>query len=533
MNNSQTNKKLELGGETLFQIIEGGAKALEKNVDKINTINVFPVPDGDTGTNMFLTLNSILDDLKDYKEYHAGKLAKKMYDSALLGSRGNSGLILTQFFKGMTQSILNEKFLPENFLNIFKFASENSLNAIPNPESGTMITVYSDCAKKINAIDNKDISYTLEILSSQAIDTVKKTPTMLSVLREANVVDSGAFGLAVMLIGALDVIKNKGDGNIDVNIPIPDFSEMGNLNEDFLEGIKEEIWGYCTVFAIKGKKLNFEKIKDQISKIGKSTVVAGNESIIKIHTHVDNPGNVISLGASMGILSNIEIKNMDEQTNDWANNQKIVTKDYNPTILSVAHGDGIIKLMKEINQNNLTIIPINKDRKLDINYLVQFIEKIQSTNIIFLPNDKNIFENTKEIINLTKKNLSIIPSVSISSGIACIFAFEENSSIDKNIENMNQSLNEIITADVYKNSPNKFIGRIDGKIVVTDSTPDKVLKELIKQTSTKDSLVTIYTKIKKDTKIIEDFITHDTNNDFEIEIIYGGQYKYDYLLSIE
>ena len=286
-------------------------------------------------------------------------------------------------------------------------------------------------------------------------------------------------------------------------------------------------------FAIKGKKLNLEKIKAQISKIGKSTVVAGNESIIKIHTHVDNPGNVISLGASMGILSNIEIKNMDEQTNDWANNQKIVTKDYNPTILSVAHGDGIIKLMKEINQNNLTIIPINKDRKLDINYLVQFIEKIQSTNIIFLPNDKNIFENTKEIINLTKKNLSIIPSVSISSGIACIFAFEENSSIDKNIENMNQSLNEIITADVYKNSPNKFIGRIDGKIVVTDSTPDKVLKELIKQTSTKDSLVTIYTKIKKDTKIIEDFVTDDTNNDFEIEIIYGGQYKYDYLLSIE
>ena len=231
----------------------------------------------------------------------------------------------TQFFKGMTQSILNEKFLPENFLNIFKYASENSLNSIPNPESGTMITVYSDCAKKINAIDNKDISYTLEILSSQAIDTVKKTPTMLSVLREANVVDSGAFGLAVMLIGALDVIKNKGDGNIDVNIPIPDFSEMGNLNEDFLEGIKEEIWGYCTVFAIKGKKLNFEKIKDQISKIGKSTVVAGNESIIKIHTHVDNPGNVISLGASMGILSNIEIKNMDEQTNDWANNCLLYT----------------------------------------------------------------------------------------------------------------------------------------------------------------------------------------------------------------
>ena len=534
MKKNKSNKKLELNGNLLLKIIQGGTKAVENNKYKINKINVFPVPDGDTGTNMTLTLKSVIDSFQNNNQIHAGESSKKMYESALIGARGNSGLILSQFFKGLSQAINNKNFSAQNFIEAFEIAKSSSIEAIPNPTSGTMITIYSDCANKGKELLNKNIIDTLEILAFQAIETVKKTPSMLDILQEANVVDSGAFGLAVMLLGGVDVIKNNGDGNI--NVDIPNFNpKKTDINEKFFSDINEEIWGYCTVFALTGENLDPENLKIYISNIGKSTIVTGNENIVKVHTHTTDPGKIISYCSSFGVLSNFDIKSMDEQTKEWIAKQKknIKLKSSGTSIISDAHGKGIIKLMKEIISKNIYVNKVDNSMTIIQNDLLERIEATETNDIIYLPNNNKNYSLFKEITDLTSKNLFVIPSLSLQSGISCLFVFDEKSSTKENVARMNDVLDDIKTGSIEKGlRKSNFIAKFENKEITTGNTPEEALINLIRNVSPENSLVTVYTGIESNKEELEKALK-DNFSDLEIEIIEGGQPSYNYLIGIE
>ena len=261
----------EPNGQLLFELIRAGTNAVKKNKDKINALNVFPVPDGDTGTNMVLTLQSVIDDISNNVELDAGKCSKQMAYFALMGARGNSGLILSQFFKGLSESMKDKHvFTSADLAEALHIASENSYKAIPEPKEGTMLTVYTECAVAAKKASNKnsDLAHVLEIVTKQAIETVKKTPEMLKVLADAGVVDSGGYGIAVLLSGAADYLINNSDGSIDIEIPGTSTSNLLGVKSDFLGDIREEIWGYCTVFAIKGDGLNVTNIRKHVSNLG-------------------------------------------------------------------------------------------------------------------------------------------------------------------------------------------------------------------------------------------------------------------------
>ncbi|MBT7833060.1 MAG: DAK2 domain-containing protein, partial [Chloroflexi bacterium] len=340
-------------------MIRATTKALEANRDTINALNVFPVPDGDTGTNMLLTLRSIVEALPTNSNDSANSVAKSIARSALLGARGNSGLILAQYFKGLAQAIGDDTELTgEHFAKSIRIASDSAYNALPNPVEGTMLTVYRECAEVAEraATKNKELVSVLEAVAVEAIDSVRRTPDLLPILAEAEVVDSGGFGFAVMLDGALRALRGEEPVGRIVDVPMPDGKSFtGSLKADFVDASEEIEWGYCTVFAIQAESLDIDKIRNHMAEIGRSPIVDGNavEGIAKVHVHMEDPGIALTAGISYGEISNIEIANMDEQASDWASARRGSGSEIEATpatpveiaVVAVAAGDGLNDLI--------------------------------------------------------------------------------------------------------------------------------------------------------------------------------------------
>lgn len=543
----------EPNGQLLFELIRAGTNAVKKNKDKINALNVFPVPDGDTGTNMALTLQSVIDDIGSNVELDAGKCSKQMAYFALMGARGNSGLILSQLFKGLSESMKDKHvFTSADLAEAFHIASENSYKAIPEPKEGTMLTVFTECAlaAKKASKQNSDLAHVLETVTKQAIETVKKTPEMLKVLADADVVDSGGYGIAVLLSGAVDYLTNNSDGSIDIEIPSTSTSNLLRVKGDFLDDIREEIWGYCTVFAIKGDGLNVTNIRKHVSNLGKSTVVAGDDTLVKIHSHMEDPGPLISYGSTLGILSNIDIKNMDEQTGDWVQEQqKDLVPDSNKiktniSIVAVVSGAGLINLMNSLTDNSTYVVDGNHTKNPSVQELLTAVENTETKNVIILPNNKNILNTANQVKNLSGKKIEIVPTLSVQSGISCLFVFDKSCGLEENTTNMKNILSDIKTGYIYrvnksiknkKVSAGRYVGTLGETILVTGATPENALVELLKTECGKGSIATIYVGNK--TNVVEinelnDLLT-ETLDSLDFEIIVGGQPNYDYLIGIE
>lgn len=548
MNIKNSLNSTEPNGQLLFELIRAGTNAVKKNKDKINALNVFPVPDGDTGTNMTLTLQSVIDDIGSNVELDAGKCSKQMAYFALMGARGNSGLILSQFFKGLSESMKDKQvFTSADFAEALHIAAENSYQAIPEPKEGTMLTVYSECAvaAKKASNQNSDLAHVLEIVTKQAIETVKKTPEMLKVLADANVVDSGGFGIAVLLSGAVDYLINNSDGSIDIEIPGTSTSNLLRVKSDFLDAIKEDVWGYCTVFAIKGDGLNVTNIRKYVSNLGKSTVVAGDDTLVKIHSHMEDPGPLISYGSTLGILSNIDIKNMDEQTGDWVQEQqKELVPDSNKiktniSIVAVASGTGLINLMNSLTDNSMYVVEGDNTKNPSVQELLTAVENSETKNVIILPNNKNILNTATQVKILSDKKIEIVPTLSVQSGISCLFVFDKSCGLEENSATMKNVLSDIKTGSIYrlnkKVAAGWYVGTLGETILVTGATPENALVELLKRECGKGSIATIYVGSKTNlvkTNELNDLLSK-TLNDLDFEIIVGGQPHYDYLVGIE
>ena len=562
--NSRPTRTAETTGITtgittaeLLRLVKAATRAIEVNRDQINALNVFPVPDGDTGTNMFLTLRSINEDMDAAPRENLSLTTARMARAALLGARGNSGLILAQFFKGMAQALRDGyEVSGAGFANAMRFTTENAYAAVPNPREGTMLTVFRECADAAERAVRETPGFepVLAASASQALDTTRRTPEMLDILQEAGVVDSGGFGFTIMLFGALEALRGEGDGGVIVAPPaVGDRGSAASstVRAEFALSAQEEIWGYCTVFAIEGEGLDLSKIRSKVTDLGRSAVVAGDETLVKIHVHMEDPGQALSFATSMGTISNIDIKNMDEQTKEWAAGQtdgdaETPTETIPLAVVAVAAGAGMQNLFINAGLETCSVVTGGDSMNPSVGDLLEAVEQAPSDNVLLLPNNKNVVGTAGEVPGLTSKTVRVIPTVSMQHGIAAMLALSPDDDIDSNAAAMNEALETIQDGAVFRATRDvsiggvdvvegQYTGLVDGSVRCCGEDLEAVLLETVSGNAEEGSLVTLYRGEDVNEEQANGIAARleETVPGIEVEAVDGGQPHYEFLVSIE
>ena len=559
---AETTKTAQTAGITtaeLLRLVGAATRAIEVNRDQINALNVFPVPDGDTGTNMFLTLRSINEEMDSAPRENLSLTTARMARAALLGARGNSGLILAQFFKGLAQALRDGyEVSGAGFANGMRFTTENAYAAVPNPREGTMLTVFRECADAAERAVNDTPGFepVLAASASQALDTTRRTPEMLDILQEAGVVDSGGFGFTIMLFGALQALRGEGDGGVIVEPPaVGDrgTAASSTVRAEFALSAQEEIWGYCTVFAIEGEGLDLNEIRSEISDLGRSAVVAGDDTLVKIHIHMEDPGQALSFALSMGSISNIDIKNMDEQTKEWAaettqgdDETTSGAKTIPLAVVAVAAGEGMQNLFINAGLDTCSVVTGGDSMNPSVGDLLEAVEQAPSDNVLLLPNNKNVVGTAGEVPGLTSKNVRVIPTVSMQHGIAAMLALTPDDDIDSNAAAMNEALETIQDGAVFQATRDvsiggvdviegQYTGLVDGTVRCCGEDLEAVLIETVSGSAEEGSLLTLYWGGDVNEEQANGIAARleETVSGIEVEAVDGGQPHYEFLFSIE
>ncbi len=527
------------------KMLIGAAINLENNKTIVDSLNVFPVPDGDTGTNMNLTVQAAIKEVNNLSESTITSLSNAVANGSLMGARGNSGVILSQIFRGMSKGLkganqIDCKIIAESL----KSASDTAYKAVMKPVEGTMLTVARETAEKAmeTYAEYEDVVRFLESLIQQAKDTLNRTPEMLNVLKQADVVDAGGKGLIFLLEGGFAALKGiEIKQEITEQIVIDTEVELDEFTSE-----DEIIFAYCTEFIINNPMRTAEDFLSRIHDKGDSIVCAGNENIIKVHLHTNNPGQVLSIAVKYGELTNIKIDNMKEQFRErlkqnHKNNQK--KKKYG--FVSIGMGGGIEKVFTDLNvdvflSGGQTMNPSTED-------ILEAANNINADNIIILPNNSNIILAATQAKEISDKNIYVVPSKTIPQGISALIAFKEESDLNNNIEAMTQATKEVKTGQVtyavrdtvfndLEIKKDEIIAIYDGDIVSHGVNPEDEAVKLISKMVDEDSfLITLFYGDKVDEKTARSFKSkiEEVAEDCEIEIIYGGQPLYYYIVSVE
>lgn len=527
------------------KMLLGAAINLENNKTIVDSLNVFPVPDGDTGTNMNLTVQAAIKEINNLSESTITSLASAAANGSLMGARGNSGVILSQLLRGISKGLMGANHIDCKIIaESFKSASDTAYKAVMKPVEGTILTVARETAEKAMATytEYEDVVEFLESLIQQAKGTLNRTPEMLSVLKQADVVDAGGKGLIYLLEGGLAALKG-----VEIKQEITEHTVIDTEVElDEFTSEDEIIFAYCTEFIIKNPIKTAEDLLSRIYDKGDSIVCVGNENIIKIHIHTNNPGQILAIAVKYGELTNIKIDNMKEQFRErlkesHKNNQK--KKKYG--FVSIGMGDGIEKVFTDLNvdvfvSGGQTMNPSTED-------ILEAANSINADYIIILPNNSNIILAATQAKEISDKNIYVVPSKTIPQGIAALIAFKDESNIDENIEAMTQAVKEVKTGlvtyavrDTVFNDleikKDQIIAIYDGNIVNHGENPEDEAVELISKMVDEDSfLVTLFYGDNVDEKTAESIVPkiEEVAEECDIEIIYGGQPLYYYIVSVE
>ena len=550
-------------GYLLRDLARAALAAIATNQDQLNALNVFPVPDGDTGTNMMLTMRGIASDMETTATADVPATATAMARAALLASRGNSGLIMAQLFRGLRDAMTEATEVNgENFAHGLTLAAEMAYGAVPNPVEGTMLTVIREAAEAaVNVAKNgANVNDVVEIAAQQALDTTERTPEMLAVLKEAGVVDAGGFGLAIMFLGMSQYLRGEGDGSVSVAAPGVEslVGESGVIvDTSSLDIAEEEAWGYCTNIAIEGTAINIPHLSEQFNKIGRSTVIAGDETIAKIHVHMEDPGEAVSLAIKNGADTlNVSIQNMDAQTTEWAENRRAdaasAEQPIDPVdiaIVAVVAGDGMANYFRQAGMGATFIVEGGDTLNPSVADLLEAVEAAPSDQVILLPNNKNIIGAAEQASELTEKSSTVIATRSMQEGVAAMSAFDLDADLDENAEEMTDMLEGLHVGSVFRASRDATMGGVDvnqGQFMVivdgeTVSASDDELAMLVAGVNTvmhHGALVAVYVgeEIAPDTaRAAETRLTQELAhyNRVDIQFIRGNQPHYAYLFAVE
>ncbi|MFC1998327.1 DAK2 domain-containing protein [Chloroflexota bacterium] len=530
-------------GEMLKGMFVAATRWLEKNAANINSLNVFPVPDGDTGTNMLLTMRATTDEAIRTKEKSATAIANAMAKGALMGARGNSGVILSQIVRGLAFGLKDKDcFNAREFAFALTEASSHAYKGVSNPVEGTILTVIREAAAAAQetALTNGcDLVDVLEKTVGVAKESVARTPTLLDVLREAGVVDAGGQGLYVMLEGVLHYLKSKnGENGLGDDYMVLSAPAVAHV-EDEME------YGYCTEFLIKGEDLNTNVIREKLCSMGESVLVVGDEDVVKVHIHTFDPGAILSYAGALGTMHQLKIDNMQDQHQDF-----IAAKDDGSeavdgiSIVAVVSGEGLSEVFKSIGAN--IIVPGGQTMNPSVEELLRAVASASTDEVIILPNNPNILLTARQAQSLADKNVAVIGQT-IPQGIAALLAFQPDDYLEANVEAMDEAASRVRTAEVTtavrstqlmgnRVNQGQTIGFIDGEFIkVSDKRLDVVAALLDHMELEDGSLVTIYWGADSDRAEVDSIVDYlnQKHDGLEIEMVEGKQPHYNYIISVE
>lgn len=542
-----------IDGWKLRAVLEASYKYLDKNKETVNALNVFPVPDGDTGTNMSLTMRSAINNIEKVVENDASKVIQAASQGSLMGARGNSGVILSQLFRGFSLGISDKKEIDAKIIALaMKKASETAYKAVMKPTEGTILTIARECGEYALQISNdvNDINELIESVIIHGNKVLEKTPDMLPVLKQANVVDAGGKGLLMLMEGALEFLSGDVTTIVEKSMSSPTVSNISLKRTKIdTDDIK---FGYCTEFIIVTDHQDIEGFRDKLSFYGDSLLVVGADGIIKVHIHTNSPGEVLEKGLQLGELRDIKIDNMryqheeillkDELRIKEAKSEELKKKYY---IISVSTGEGLNELFKSLNVDY--IVTGGQTMNPSIEDILNAIEKSNAKNIIILPNNSNILLAAEQAKNVSNRNVYIVPSKNIAQGISAMVAFDPDKELSENIDNMNRAMSNVISAQVTYSvrdtqlngkiiEKGNIIGVTDKDILVVGEDINEVSEELIDKLINDDiSVLTIIYGEDVDRSKAEDLIKRlETKFDeLEIDLVEGNQPIYYYVFSLE
>lgn len=547
-----------LNGVKFAEMVQMGSHHLFQNADYVDALNVFPVPDGDTGTNMNLSMTSGAKETEANVQEHIGKTASALSKGLLMGARGNSGVILSQLFRGFSKSIANESELSAKQLaEAFQHGVDTAYKAVMKPVEGTILTVAKDSAAKGMELakDESDIIVLFEGIVTEAKASLERTPDLLPVLKEVGVVDSGGQGLVYVYEGFLASLKGEELPEKHVNDSMNDLvsAEHHKNIAGFMDTADIE-FGYCTEFMVKfedGKKeFNEAEFRTDLSAYGDSLLVIADDEVAKIHIHSEEPGKVLTYGQDYGSLISMKIENMRQQHID------IVGEDFKKegkkqeavhpyAVVTVAMGEGVAELLRSIGasyviEGGQTMNPSTED-------IVNAIRSVSAERVLILPNNKNIIMAAEQAAEILEIEAAVVPTKDVPQGMAALLAFNPSASVEENRETMAGASKHVksgsVTFAVRDTSidgitikKDDFMGISEGKIVVSDKSLQSVTEELAKKLIDADSeIVTILygeDVTEADAEKLGEFI-ESLNDELEVEIHNGKQPLYPYIISVE
>jgi len=535
-------------GQDLREMFSAATTWLDKSAADIDALNVFPVPDGDTGTNMLLTMRSSIEEAYRAPDRSASAVAKAMAGGAMVGARGNSGVILSQIWRGLAQGLADkESFTGSDLADALQQASKMAYKGLSNPVEGTILTVAreaSSAAQAQVASGTDDLISVMEAVVNAARDAVADTPSLLPVLKEAGVVDAGGQGLYTVLEGALRYLKGEVElmqfrkpQMIVSSIPLP--TRLSPLVVD------EVPYGYCTEFLLKGQKLDPDKMGKKLKKKGQSLIVVGDESTVRVHIHTYDPGKVIRYATSLGTMHQVSVRNMDEQHQDFLEMQKDRLPAVDMAIIAVVSGNGLADVFRSLGVT--VIVPGGQTMNPSTKDLLHAVDSVVSDNVIILPNNKNIVLTAEQVQSLTRKSVEVVPTETIPQGVAALLAFDYEADFETNVQIMENTKSAVKSIEItravrsielggLKIKKKQPIGFLDGDLVaVSDNTSDALNQALAKLDLGQAEVITIY--YGADAELAEaEQVSLSIRKQYpqlQIEVVQGGQPHYNYIVSVE
>lgn len=553
------------------KMINAAAASLAANADKINKLNVFPVPDGDTGTNMSLSMASGAQYERDALDIHIGALAKATSKGLLMGARGNSGVILSQIFRGFSNAVEDKETLnARDLADALMSGAQVAYKSVMKPTEGTILTVIREAAAKANQVadETDDLVELMREINDAAHSALALTPDLLPVLKEVGVVDSGGQGLVFVLQAFYQVLS--GDFS-EEDIKAPDNAELDQMVKELHAGAQANSnldpndieYGYCTEIMVQigqgttyDQKFDYDHFYQHLAGLGDSLLVINDDEIVKVHVHTENPGEVLSWGTHFGSLVKVKVDNMrdqqqaviDEQRTEAVQATKVipnVTTVVNTAVITIAAGEGVAELFKSLGVH--TVISGGQTMNPSTADIVEAINASGAKQVVILPNNSNIFMAADQAVELADVSVKVVKTKTIQQGLTAMMGYNPEADVSINSKDMSAMMTEVKSAQVTKAvrdtnldgreiKHDDWMGIIDGNIaVVTDKLQTTAIESVEKMLDEDSEIVTIIygedAKEKDAKKLEESILTIDS--DLEVEIHNGKQPLYPFLISVE
>jgi DAK2 domain fusion protein YloV len=544
-----------LSGGQLRDMFAAAHAWLEKQADSVNAINVFPVPDGDTGTNMSLTMRSVMEEARRCKEGSAAAIFEAMSRGALMGARGNSGVILSQIIRGMTRAAAGADAIDAAlWVRGLEEGAAGAYQAVTKPAEGTILTVAresSEAARSALDAGAGDLIAVFDAAVAEAEQSLERTPTLLPALAEAGVVDAGGKGFVILLDGMARHLKGE---PMDIEVAA---APAGGVGQEWLAVTsrlhehEESLYGYCTEFLIGGKEMQPDAVRERMLALGDSVLVVGDDKLLRVHVHTDDPGAALSQGTAVGSLLQVKVDNIREQADRFLEMHEARVEpqagaaEETISTVAVAAGEGLKSVFESVGCTRVvsggpTMNPSTRD-------ILDAVNACPAAEVIVLPNDKNIIMAAKQAQDLTEKTLRVVETRSVAQGIAALLALNPEAGLDDNAAAMEEARQAVRTVEVTRAVRSASIGGVavsEGQIIAivddelklaAETTEDAVLDALAGLDAAGATIVTLY--YGADTSPAEaEALGQRVGQrfpEYEVEVVSGGQPHYYYIVSVE